>query len=56
MVVRLKRETGLTQVQIAERTGIPRGTVGRMLAAERAERDRIESGVDKVGILPSWAR
>lgn len=36
LVIKLKRETGLTQLEISQRTGIPRGTIGRMIAEDRA--------------------
>lgn len=55
-VLKLRRELGLTHREITERTGIPRGTVSDIIRRDRARQAQVESGVDKTGPLPSWAR
>lgn len=54
-VMRL-REIGFFEREIAERTGIPRGTVSSIVRQERLQRARQESGEQKCGVIPTWAR
>lgn len=54
--VRTLLRNGLTQREVAAKTGIPQSTIAHIATRDRREAEAVESGENKVGPLPSWMR